>query len=91
LDSRLEGREVIQSPTDRQVYAEGILKACRLYVEPPLLCVTGGTLRQRSVRFRRNSFGPSKTVSMERSPLSWTGRPEYRGTVDRSLDSGSLS
>jgi hypothetical protein len=42
--------EVIQSGTDRQVYAEGILKVCRLYVEPPLLCATGvsgGTLRQR--------------------------------------------
>jgi beta-lactamase regulating signal transducer with metallopeptidase domain len=42
--------EVIQSGTDRQVYAESILKVCRLYVEPPLLCATGvsgGTLRQR--------------------------------------------
>jgi beta-lactamase regulating signal transducer with metallopeptidase domain len=42
--------DVIRSGTDRQTYAEGILKACRLYVEPPLLCVTGvsgGTLRQR--------------------------------------------
>jgi beta-lactamase regulating signal transducer with metallopeptidase domain len=42
--------EVIRSGTDRQVYAEGILKVCRLYVKPPLPCVTGvsgGTLRQR--------------------------------------------
>jgi beta-lactamase regulating signal transducer with metallopeptidase domain len=42
--------EVIQSGTDRQIYAQGILKVCRLYVEPPLLCTTGissGTLRQR--------------------------------------------
>jgi beta-lactamase regulating signal transducer with metallopeptidase domain len=42
--------EVIRSGTDRQVYAEGILKVCRLYVKPPLLCVAGvssGTLRQR--------------------------------------------
>jgi beta-lactamase regulating signal transducer with metallopeptidase domain len=41
---------VIQSGIDRQVYAEGILKVCRLYVEPPLLCATGvsgGTLKQR--------------------------------------------
>ena len=42
--------EVIQSGTERQVYAEAILKVCRLYLEPPLLCaagVSGGTLRQR--------------------------------------------
>jgi beta-lactamase regulating signal transducer with metallopeptidase domain len=42
--------QVIQSGIDRQVYAEGILKVCRLYVEPPLLCATGisgGTLRER--------------------------------------------
>jgi beta-lactamase regulating signal transducer with metallopeptidase domain len=42
--------EVIGSGTDREVYAEGILKVCQLYVEPPLLCtagVSGGTLRKR--------------------------------------------
>ena len=42
--------EVIQSGTERQVYAEAILKVCRFYLEPPLLCaagVSGGTLRQR--------------------------------------------
>jgi beta-lactamase regulating signal transducer with metallopeptidase domain len=42
--------EVIRSGTDRQVYAEGILKVCRSYIKPPLLCVTGvssGSLRQR--------------------------------------------
>ena len=42
--------EVIHSGTERQVYADAILKVCRLYLEPPLLCaagVSGGTLRQR--------------------------------------------
>jgi beta-lactamase regulating signal transducer with metallopeptidase domain len=42
--------EVILSGTDRQAYAEGILKVCRFYVTPPLLNVTGvsgGSLRQR--------------------------------------------
>jgi beta-lactamase regulating signal transducer with metallopeptidase domain len=42
--------EVIGSGTDRQAYAEGILKVCRFYVTPPLLNVTGvsgGSLRQR--------------------------------------------
>jgi beta-lactamase regulating signal transducer with metallopeptidase domain len=40
---------VIQSGSDRQVYAEGILKVCQLYVEPPLCAagVSGGTLRKR--------------------------------------------
>ena len=41
---------VIRSGSDRQLYAEGILKICQLYVEPRLLCVagvSGGTLRKR--------------------------------------------
>lgn len=41
---------VIHSGGDRQVYAEGILKVCKLYVEPGLLCaagVSGGFLRKR--------------------------------------------
>ena len=41
---------VIQSGSNRRVYAEGILKVCQLYVEPPLPCVSGvsgGTLRER--------------------------------------------
>lgn len=41
---------VIQAGGDRRVYAEGILKVCQLYVEPPLPCaagVSGGSLRKR--------------------------------------------
>jgi beta-lactamase regulating signal transducer with metallopeptidase domain len=41
---------VVDSGSDRQVYAEGILKVCQYYVEPPLPCtagVSGGTLRKR--------------------------------------------
>jgi beta-lactamase regulating signal transducer with metallopeptidase domain len=40
---------VIQSGSDRHVYAEGILKVCQRYVEPPLCSagVSGGTLRKR--------------------------------------------
>jgi beta-lactamase regulating signal transducer with metallopeptidase domain len=41
---------VIGSGTDRQVYAEGILKVCRLYVEPKLICISGisgGKLKKR--------------------------------------------
>ena len=41
---------VIDSGGDREIYAEGILKVCQFYVEPPLPCtsgVSGGTLRKR--------------------------------------------
>jgi beta-lactamase regulating signal transducer with metallopeptidase domain len=41
---------VIRSGGDRRVYAEGILKVCRFYVEPPLPCIvgiSGGTLSKR--------------------------------------------
>ena len=41
---------VVDSGSDRQVYAEGILKVCQYYMEPPLPCtagVSGGTLRKR--------------------------------------------
>jgi beta-lactamase regulating signal transducer with metallopeptidase domain len=52
--------EVIQSGTERQVYADAILKVCRLYLEPPLLCaagVSGGTLRQRIEDIMTNQVG----------------------------------
>lgn len=41
---------VVQAGGDRETYAEGILKVCRLYFEPPPGCVaavSGGTLRKR--------------------------------------------
>jgi len=41
---------VIQAGGNRKIYAEGILKVCQYYVEPPLPCaagVSGGTLRKR--------------------------------------------
>jgi len=41
---------VIRSGRDPEAYAEGILKVCRLYVEPRLACVAGvagGNLKQR--------------------------------------------
>src|SRR5215469_7129820 len=42
--------KVIETGSDRQTYAEGILKVCRSYVEAPLPCVagvSGGSLRKR--------------------------------------------
>jgi len=45
--------EVVQAVADRQVYAEGILNVCKLYVESRLECVTGitgGDLKRRVQR-----------------------------------------
>ena len=50
---------VIQSGSNRRVYAEGILKVCQLYVEPPLACVSGvsgGTLRKRIEEIMTNQI-----------------------------------
>jgi beta-lactamase regulating signal transducer with metallopeptidase domain len=50
---------VVQAGKNRQVYAEGILKVCQLYVEPPLLCtagVSGGTLRKRIEEIMTNQI-----------------------------------
>lgn len=52
--------EVIESGTARQVYADAILKVCRFYLEPALLCaagVSGGTLRQRIEDIMTNQVG----------------------------------
>jgi beta-lactamase regulating signal transducer with metallopeptidase domain len=52
--------QVIQSGTERQIYAGAILKVCRLYLEPPLLCtagVSGGTLRKRIEDIMTNQVG----------------------------------
>ncbi|HMF77292.1 MAG TPA: M56 family metallopeptidase [Bryobacteraceae bacterium] len=42
--------EVVRLGSEPQVYAEGILNVCKLYVESPLVCVsgvTGGNLKRR--------------------------------------------
>jgi len=47
---------VIQSGSDRQIYAEGILKVCQHYVEPPMCVagVSGGLLRKRMEEIMTN-------------------------------------
>lgn len=45
--------EVLQSGSEPEVYAEGILNVCKFYVESPLACVsgvTGADLKKRIVR-----------------------------------------
>src|SRR5207247_9034330 len=49
--------EVLQLGSEPRVYAEGILKICKLYVESPLVCVsgvTGSNLRTRIESIMRN-------------------------------------
>jgi bla regulator protein blaR1 len=52
--------EVLRLGTEPQVYAEGILKVCKFYVESPLTCVAGVTghdLKKRIERIMRNHVG----------------------------------
>ncbi len=51
--TRLRRRVFCESGSDRDVYAESILKTCKLCVESPLACVsgvTGADLKKRIVR-----------------------------------------
>jgi bla regulator protein blaR1 len=51
---------VLQSGSEAEVYAEGILNVCKFYVESPLACVsgvTGSSLKQRIVRIMTEQLG----------------------------------
>ena len=51
---------VLQSGSEAEVYAEGILNVCKFYVESPLACVsgvTGSDLKQRIVRIMTEQLG----------------------------------
>jgi bla regulator protein BlaR1 len=51
---------VLQSGSEAEVYAEGILNVCKFYVESPLACasgVTGSDLKQRIVRIMSEQLG----------------------------------
>ncbi len=55
---------VLQSGSEPQVYAEGILKVCEFYVESPLFCaagVTGSNLKSRIVRIMTHRIGARLT------------------------------
>ena len=60
---------VLQSGSEAEVYAEGILNVCKFYVESPLACVsgvTGSDLKQRIVRIMTLSavqkLGPGRRL-----------------------------
>jgi len=58
--------EVLHAGSEPQVYAEGLLKICELYLESPLQCVagvTGANLRQRIEAIMANRFVLSLTVT----------------------------
>jgi uncharacterized protein (TIGR03435 family) len=51
---------IIQSGTEPQVYAEGILKVCQYYLESPLACasgITGADLKRRIVNIMAGRIG----------------------------------
>jgi bla regulator protein BlaR1 len=51
---------VLQSGSEAEVYAEGILNVCKFYVESPLACasgVTGSDLKKRIVRIMTERLG----------------------------------
>ena len=61
---------VLQSGSEAEVYAEGILNVCKFYVESPLACasgVTGSDLKQRIVRIMTKRLGDD--LSMGRKLL----------------------
>ncbi len=68
---------VLQSGSEPQVYAEGILKVCEFYVESPLFCVagvTGSNLKSRIVRIMTHRIGTKlnfrkKTTAGKRSDV----------------------
>jgi beta-lactamase regulating signal transducer with metallopeptidase domain len=56
---------VLQSGNEAQVYAEGILSVCRLYVESPLECasgISGSDLKQRIARIMTQGFARHLTL-----------------------------
>jgi bla regulator protein blaR1 len=64
---------VIQSGSDRHVYAEGILKVCQRYVAPPMCSagVFGGTLRKRIEEIMTNPvLGRSSTPWVSARPTA---------------------
>ena len=57
---------VLQSGSEAEVYAEGILNVCKFYVESPLACVSGvsgSDLKKRVVRIMAEKVGQKLTMS----------------------------
>jgi bla regulator protein blaR1 len=57
--------DVLQSGSEPHVYAQGILKVCKSYVESPLACmsgVTGNNLKKRMERIMKKHIGESLNI-----------------------------
>ena len=74
--------EVLREGSEPEVYAEGILNICKLYVESPLVCVsglTGANLKKRIEAIMTNQRAESLTLARRRrSPLSAWRRSRCR-------------
>jgi bla regulator protein blaR1 len=71
VEERACDEEVLRAGSGPRVYAEGILNVCKLYVESPLVCVSGvagSNLRKRIAAIMSNHVGarvsPAKKVGI---------------------------
>jgi len=81
---------VIQSGSDRQTYAEGILKVCQHYVESPLCAagVSGGLLRKRIEDIMTNPILPKLPLA-KRCLLSLAALGAIAAPIALGLTTGS--
>ena len=87
--------EVLRLGNEPQVYAEGILNVCKLYVESPLVCVsgvTGSDLKKRMERIMKNQFGTAlsvrKKLLLATAGVAVLAVPVVAGVVATSLGVG---
>ncbi len=80
--------EVVRLGSDPEVYAESILKICKLYIESPLACVpgiTGSDLKKRIEAIMTNralrSLNPAKKLALATACLTAFAAPVLIGIV----------
>lgn len=81
--------EVLRLGGDSQSYAEGILKACRFYLQSPVACVsgvTGGALKARIQRIMRRQFterlGPRGKLLLGAAAFCAVAAPVFVGVTN---------
>ena len=86
---------VLQSGSEAEVYAEGILNVCKFYVESPLACVsgvTGSDLKQRIVRIMTQRLGDNlsmgRKVVLASAGLAVLAGPLVFGLARNSQENG---
>jgi uncharacterized protein (TIGR03435 family) len=84
--------EVLQTATDPQDYAEGIVEVCKLYLKSPLVCVsgvTGANLKKRVEAIMRNDvirkLNLTKTVVLTVAGIASLAVPVVVGVMNAPL------